>query len=107
MSAPDLSPCEVLATYQHQINNAVIHVVKNKYQVMVMSSEERPPPDIRDALMEHCSHAKCVTPIGGCANYGQGFTWKLTLLRLSQTHFLVKFRPTVREVEGSDPIAMD
>jgi len=107
MSAPDISPPEVLATYYRPINNIVIHTIRNKYRVMTMSAEERPPRDIQDALMEHCSHAMCVTSVGECANYGQGFNWKLTLLRISQTQFLVKFSPPVRELEGSDPIAMD
>ena len=108
MSAPDISPPEVLATYYRPINNVVIQLMaKDKYRVMTMSSQDRPPPHVRDALVEHCSHAKCVTSVGECANYGQGFNWKLTMLRISQTQFLVKFSPPVRELEGSDPVATD
>ena len=109
MTTPsDLSPDEVLNTHYRRINNLVLHIYKNgQYSIFTLSTDERPSPPVRDALYQFCCHAKDVTRIGAESEYQEENIWKLTLLRLSQTQFLVKFRPTVCEVEGSDPIAMD
>jgi hypothetical protein len=103
MPTPDLSPPEHLAAYHHRINNIVIHLYKNgQYGVMAMSVDERPPPDIREALYHYCLHAKDITSVGEIEEYGREGIWKLTLLRISKNQFIVKFRPTVFKVEESD-----
>lgn len=96
MPTPDISPPEHLATYHRRINNIIIHLYKNhQYGVMAMSVDERPPPDIREALYHYCCHAHLHSSIGEVERYGREGTWELTLLRISQNQFLVRFRPTV------------
>ena len=117
MPTPDLSPPEHLAAYHHRINNIVIHLYKNgQYGVMAMSVDERPPPDIREALYHYCLHAKDITSVGEIEEYGREGIWKLTLLRISKNQFLVRFSPTVyaeerpddeEEDEEIDPVATD
>jgi hypothetical protein len=103
MPTPDISPREHLTTYHRRINNIIIHLFKNKeYGVMAMSVDERPPPDIREALYHYCCHTHLTTPIGGIERYRREGFWELTILRISQNQFLVRFSPTVYAEEGSD-----
>lgn len=95
MSAPYISPLDVLATYPHPIDNLVVHIIKDKYRVMVMSAEERPPRNVCDAIDECILVVKNDISIGETIMSGKGTIWKLTVLRISQTQFLVKFRPGV------------
>ena len=95
MSAPCICPLDVLATYPHSIDNLVVHIIKDKYRVMVMSAEERPPRNVCDAIDEFILEMKNDISIGETMIFGKGTIWKLTLLRISQTQFLVKFRPGV------------
>jgi hypothetical protein len=93
MSAPDISSHDVLATYPHPIDNFVIHTIRNKYELMTMSTKERPPPNVCEAILYQLfPHAKDNTSIGSVSIYGGGF-YMLSVLRISQTQFLVKFRP--------------
>ncbi len=85
----------VLATYPHPIDNLVIHIIKDKYRVMMMTAEEQPPRNVCDALDECILEIKNDISIGETMFFGKGTTWKLTVLRISQTQFLVKFRPGI------------
>ena len=114
MPTPDISPPEALSTYHRRINNIIIHLFKNhEYGVLAMSADERPPPNIREALYHYCCHAHLHISIGEIEIYGQEGIWELTLLRVSQNQFLVKFRPTVYAEEEPDaddeidPVPMD
>lgn len=60
-----------------------------------MSAEERPPRNVCDAIDEFILEMKNDISIGETMIFGKGTIWKLTLLRISQTQFLVKFRPGV------------
>ena len=60
-----------------------------------MSAEERPPRNVCDAIDECILVVKNDISIGETIMSGKGTIWKLTVLRISQTQFLVKFRPGV------------
>ena len=96
MSAHDIpSSFDVLATYPHPIDNFVIHVIKYKYRVMMMTAEERPTRNVCDAIDVCILAIKNDISVGETNFFGKGTTWKLTVLRISQTQFLVKFRPGI------------
>ena len=96
MSAHDIpSSFDVLATYPHPIDNFVIHVIKDKYRVMMMTAEERPTRNVCDAIDVCILAIKNDISVGETNFFGKGTTWKLTVLRISQTQFLVKFRPGI------------
>ncbi len=99
----DYDPPKLLTAHYHRIDNVVVHIFKNdKYSVMAMTDDERPPSHICEALYHYCCNAKNITDVGGISEYGVENIWHLTLLRISQNQFLVKFRPTIYAVEGSD-----
>jgi len=90
-----------LIAYPHPIDNFVIHIINDKYRAMVMTAEERPPRNVCDAIDECILEIKNDISIGETMIFGRGCVWKLTVLRISQAQFLVKFRP------GADAVVMD